>query len=99
MLDFDDTQEKEFAEKGFITAPDSLQITDNDGNIVWNMDSYEFVRDADSPDSANPSLWRNTQLNANYGLFQVTDDIYQVRGYDLSNMTFVRSSSTSICHK
>lgn len=91
VLDFDDTQEKEFAEKGFITAPDSLQITDNDGNIVWNMDSYEFVRDADSPDSANPSLWRNTQLNANYGLFQVTDDIYQVRGYDLSNMTFVRS--------
>lgn len=93
VLDFDDTQEEEFAKKGFITAPDPLQITDDDGNIVWNMDNYDFVRDADSPDSANPSLWRNTKSNANYGLFQVSDDIYQVRGYDLSNMTFVRTDN------
>lgn len=93
VLDFDDTQEEEFAKKGFITAPDSLQITDDDGNVVWNMDNYDFVRDTDSPDSANPSLWRNTKSNANYGLFQVSDDIYQVRGYDLSNMTFVRTDN------
>ena len=93
VLDFDDTQEEEFAKKGFITAPDSLQITDDDGNVVWNMDNYDFVRDADSPDSANPSLWRNTKSNVNYGLFQVSDDIYQVRGYDLSNMTFVRTDN------
>lgn len=93
VLDFDDTQEEEFAKKGFITAPDSLQITDDDGNVVWNMDNYDFVRDADSPDSANPSLWRNTKSNTNYGLFQVSDDIYQVRGYDLSNMTFVRTDN------
>lgn len=93
VLDFDDTQEEEFAKKGFITAPDSLQITDDDGNVVWNMDNYDFVRDADSPDSANPSLWRNTKSNANYGLFQVSYDIYQVRGYDLSNMTFVRTDN------
>lgn len=93
VLDFDDTQEEEFAKKGFITAPDFLQITDDDGNVVWNMDNYDFVRDADSPDSANPSLWRNTKSNANYGLFQVSDDIYQVRGYDLSNMTFVRTDN------
>ena len=93
VLDFDDTQEEEFAKKGFITAPDSLQITDDDGNVVWNMDNYDFVRDADSPDSANPSLWRNTKSNANYGLFQVSDDIYQMRGYDLSNMTFVRTDN------
>ena len=93
VLDFDDTQEEDFAKKGFITAPDSLQITDDDGNVIWNMDNYDFVRDADSPDSANPSLWRNTKSNANYGLFQVSDDIYQVRGYDLSNMTFVRTDN------
>ena len=93
VLDFDDTQEEEFAKKGFITAPDSLQITDDDGNVIWNMDNYDFVRDADSPDSANPSLWRNTKSNANYGLFQVSDDIYQVRGYDLSNITFVRTDN------
>lgn len=93
VLDFDDTQEEEFAKKGFITAPDSLQITNADGNVIWNMDNYDFVKDADSPDSANPSLWRNTKSNANYGLFQVSDDIYQVRGYDLSNMTFVRTDN------
>lgn len=96
VLDFDDTQEEEFAKKGFITATDSLQITDDDGNVIWNMDNYDFVRDADSPDSANPSLWRNTKSNANYGLFQVSDDIYQVRGYDLSNMTFVRTDNSWI---
>ena len=93
VLDFDDTQEEEFAEKGFITAPESLAITDDNGNPVWNMDSYSFVKDAESPDTANPSLWRNTKLNTNYGLFQVSDDIYQVRGYDISNMTFVRTDN------
>jgi len=90
-LDFSDTREQEFAERGLITAPDSLVIQDEEGNVKWSQDSYDFVRDADAPDSANPSLWRNTQLNAKYGLFQVTDDIYQVRGYDISNLTFVRS--------
>lgn len=47
--------------------------------------------DKDAPATANPSLWRNTQQNALYGLFKVTDDIYQVRGYDIANITFVRS--------
>lgn len=93
VLDFDDKQEEEFAEKGFITAPESLTITDEEENVIWNMDSYSFVKDAESPDSANPSLWRNTKLNANYGLYQVSDDIYQVRGYDISNMTFVRTDN------
>lgn len=93
VLDFDDKQEEEFATKGFITAPESLTITDEEENVIWNMDSYSFVKDAESPDSANPSLWRNTKLNANYGLYQVSDDIYQVRGYDISNMTFVRTDN------
>ena len=91
LLDFSDEQEKEFATRGFITAPESLVLTDEAGNVIWNQSSYDFVRDAQAPASANPSLWRNTQLNAYYGLFKVTDDIYQVRGYDISNMTFVRT--------
>ena len=93
LLDFDDKQEGEFAERGFITAPDSLVINDENGKAVWSQDSYEFVRDSEAPASANPSLWRNTQYNARYGLFKVTDDIYQVRGYDVSNLTFVRSQN------
>ncbi|MDO4338973.1 MAG: alkyl sulfatase dimerization domain-containing protein [Eubacteriales bacterium] len=93
LLDFSDEQEREFAEKGFIAAPDSLEIKTEDGTTVWSQDVYRFVEDEDSPDSANPSLWRNTQLNALYGLFEVTDGIYQVRGYDVANVTFVRSDN------
>ena len=93
LLDFNDKQEEEFATRGFITAPDSLQIEGSNGNIVFNQDAYDFVRDTEAPDSANPSLWRNTQLNAYYGLFEVQEGIYQVRGYDLSNLTFVKSDN------
>lgn len=91
LLDFSDEQEGEFAARGFMTAPDTLTITGAAGNTVWSQDAYDFARDAEAPASANPSLWRNTQYNTRYGLFQVTDDIYQVRGYDVSNLTFVRS--------
>ena len=90
LLDFSDEQEREFAEKGFLSAPDSLVLKREDGTVVWSQDAYSFARDNDAPGSANPSLWRNTQLNALYGLFEVTDGIYQVRGYDVANLTFVR---------
>jgi len=90
LLDFSDEQELEFARKGFLSAPDSLVLKSDDGRVVWSQDAYRFVRNNGAPDSANPSLWRNTQLNALYGLFEVTDGIYQVRGYDVANLTFVR---------
>lgn len=94
LLDFDDKQEGEFANQGFITAPESLVIKTEDGALVWSQDAYDFVRgDSEAPAEANPSLWRNTQYNALYGLFKVTEDIYQVRGYDLANITFVRSQN------
>ena len=59
-----------------------------DGRVVWDLESYAFL-DAECPDTANPSLWRQSQLNAIHGLFEVTAGIYQVRGLDLSNMTIV----------
>ena len=92
LLDFSDEQEAEFANRGLIAAPENLTILAENGMTIWSQDAYDFVRSAKTaPASANPSLWRNTQYNALYGLFQVTDDIYQVRGYDISNVTFVRS--------
>ena len=92
LLDFSDEQEAEFANRGLIAAPENLTILAENGMTIWSQDTYDFVRSAETaPASANPSLWRNTQYNALYGLFQVTDDIYQVRGYDISNVTFVRS--------
>lgn len=90
LLDFEDTTEFENAQRGFLAAPDTLDLHDDSGRTVWTQDAYTFV-EKDVPDTANPSLWRNTQLNHIYGLFEVTDGIYQVRGYDISNITFVRS--------
>ncbi len=94
QLDFDDTQEQEFAERGLIAKPDSLEITDEEGNVVWSQDDYDFLDETEeAPDTANPSLWRHTGLNHNYGLFEVADGIYQVRGYDISNITFIEGDT------
>lgn len=93
LLDFDDETEKQNAEKGLICAPDSLEIKDSEGNVIWSQDAYGFTEDVKAPDTANPALWRNTQLNHLYGLFEVTEGIYQVRGYDMTNMTFIEGDT------
>ena len=92
LLDFDDERELENAQRGLIAAPDSLEIKTDTGKVAWSQDAYAFL-DEDAPDSANPSLWRNTQLNHVYGLFEVMDGIYQVRGYDMSNITFIKGNT------
>ncbi|MFJ4408433.1 alkyl/aryl-sulfatase [Streptomyces sp. NPDC088910] len=87
-LPFDDTQDVEDARRGFLgTAQDNL-ITDATGRTVWDLDAYGFL-DGECPDTANPSLWRQSRLCSDHGLFEVTDGIYQIRGFDLSNMTLV----------
>lgn len=88
-LDFDDKREWECATRGLIAAPDHLEILDADGGVVWSQKAYEFVRDAEAPASANPSLWEDTRNNHAYGLFRVVDGIYQVRGYDMANLTLI----------
>ncbi len=65
-------------------------MRDERGRVVWDMDSYAFIDPEDaSPPTVHPSLWRLAQLNGMHGLFEVVPGIYQVRGYDLSNMTLV----------
>lgn len=97
LLDFSDETEREFAERGLIAAPDTLEITGEDGKVVWSQKAYAFLDSADAPadapDTANPSLWRNAQINHLFGLFEVVDGIYQVRGYDMTNITFVRGDT------
>lgn len=97
LLDFDDEQEAEFAGRGLIFAPDSLVIQAENGMTIWSQDAYDFVRESgDAPTSANPSLWRNTQYNARYGLFEVTDGIYQVRGiFRTSPSSAVKTAGSS----
>ena len=92
LLDFEDQQELEFAQRGLIAAPDKLEIVDATGKLVWSQEAYAFL-EKDAPDTANPSLWRNAQLNHIYGLFEVTEGIYQVRGYDMTNITFVEGDT------
>ena len=93
MLDFSDESEKENALRGLIEAPESVVIYREDGVVAWDVTAFDFVRDAEAPDTVNPSLWRNTQLNAYAGLLEVTDGIYQARGYDMANATFIRTDN------
>ena len=91
-LDFDDTAEVENAGKGLITAPEELEITNEDGKVIWSQKAYSFLEE-DAVDTSNPSLWRNAQLNHIYGLFEEMNGIYQVRGYDMANITFIKSDN------
>ncbi|WP_144212760.1 alkyl/aryl-sulfatase [Shewanella donghaensis] len=91
-LPFSDKTDFENAKRGFIAKPDVVTIKDADGNVVWDLEQYKtyISDDKSSPDTVNPSLWRNTQLVLQHGLFEVTENIYQVRGFDLSNITFIK---------
>ncbi len=94
LLDFSDTSEYENATKGLIDAPNTLEIVGEDGSVVWSQDAYSFIDEYEkAPESVNPSLWENSKNNHAYGLFEVVDGIYQVRGYDLANMTIVEGDT------
>lgn len=83
-----DAEDEDFAARGFIAAPSEREIKDQNGNVVWNFRAYDFVT-GPSPDTVNPSLWRHTGLLAKTGLFKVHERIYQVRGFDIANMSIV----------
>lgn len=85
---FDDTQDFQDAGRGFIAKLEPGVVRAEDGRVVWDNDSYAFLT-GEAPDSVNPSLWRQSSLAALQGLYEVTEGIYQVRGLDLSNITFV----------
>ena len=94
QLDFGDTQEAEFAVRGLIAAPEVLELTDEDGRVLWSQAAYSFLDDYEAaPDTVNPSLWENTKNNHAYGLFEVCEGIYQVRGYDMANLTVIRGET------
>ena len=94
-LPFGDKEDFANATRGLVEKPETLTIKDAKGNVVWDLETYKAYISVDkpAPDSVNPSLWRNAQLNMQYGLFKVSDKIYQVRGYDLSNITFVQGKT------
>ncbi len=88
-LPFDDDADFDRARRGLVAAPTPVRIMADDGSVAWDLDDFAFV-EGEAPETVNPSLWRQARLNMNHGLFEVVDGIYQVRGYDLSNISFLR---------
>src|SRR5262245_47860756 len=88
-LPFADKQDFEDARRGLLAALPEIEIKNDQGRVVWTLRDYAFLADEHAPPTVNPSLWRLARLNLNHGLFQVTDRIYQIRGFDVSNMTLI----------
>jgi len=92
-LPFSNRQDFEDARRGFVATTPNAEVKTADGRVVWNLAGYKFLN-ADRPlDSVNASLWRQSQLNQIHGLFKVTDRVYQVRGFDLSNVTIIEGDT------
>ncbi len=89
QLQLQDERDFTDAQRGLIAAPEALTIPGPDDHIIWDMPSYAFIQGT-APKTVNPSLWRQEKLNNIHGLFEVTEGIYQVRGFDLSNMSLIR---------
>lgn len=92
-LPFSDRADFDRVEKGLIKRPENLVIKNEDGSTAWQLGSYDFLNAGKDIDSINPSLQRQALLNLKYGLYKVADGIYQVRGFDLANITFVEGKS------
>jgi alkyl sulfatase BDS1-like metallo-beta-lactamase superfamily hydrolase len=92
-LPFSDTRDFDEEKKGFIAAPKSGKIMGNAGNVAWDMDRYKFFLKDQEFDSIHPSLNRQGELNMNFGLYKVMEGVYQVRGFDLANISFVKGDT------
>ncbi|TWS22842.1 MBL fold metallo-hydrolase [Tsukamurella sputi] len=91
-LPFSDTADFANADRGFLRALEPGVIKDAQGRTVWDVNAYGFLR-GECPDSVNPSLWRQSQLNTRQGLYEVAPGIYQLRGLDLSVMTVIEGAT------
>ncbi|KUO54232.1 MAG: hypothetical protein APF78_01505 [Sphingomonadales bacterium BRH_c3] len=91
-LPADGTRDADFALRGFVATRDDPIIRNAAGEPVWNLDAYGFV-EGEAPATVNPSLWRHMRYLRHHGLFEVAEGVWQVRGFDLSNMTVVRGET------
>ncbi|MGY9072758.1 MAG: alkyl/aryl-sulfatase [Acidimicrobiales bacterium] len=91
-LSFDDASDFAMASRGLIATMPGAKVEVN-GHTAWDCANHDFLRDTPAPDTAHPGLWRQGQLNAIHGIFKVTDKVWQVRGYDISNMTVIEGDT------
>ncbi len=92
-LPFENQEDFELARRGFIATREDLVIRTADGSPAWDLEQYAFLESEEAPDTVNPSLWRIARLNMNHGLFKITDRIYTVRGFDLSNIILIEGDT------
>ena len=92
-MPFADKQDFAEARKGFIAAPSYRKIMQDNGGVSWDMDKWDFLLEGKDFDSVHPSLQRQAILNMEYGLYEVTPGIYQVRGFDLANISFIKGKT------
>jgi alkyl sulfatase BDS1-like metallo-beta-lactamase superfamily hydrolase len=85
----DDGADFERIRQGFIATVPAGKIVSESRGVVWDLSVYDFENDPTPPETVNHSLWRQARLNLAHGLFKVTDGVYQVRGFDISNITFI----------
>jgi alkyl sulfatase BDS1-like metallo-beta-lactamase superfamily hydrolase len=88
-LPFSDTRDFDDASRGFLGTLENARITSAQGRVVWSLEPYGFLSEEKAPATVNPSLWRQSRLNMNHGLFEVVPGVYQVRGLDIANMTLI----------
>ena len=91
-LDWEDATDDEASRRGFIASLEKPVIKGEDGRAVWDLTDYAFLSSEEAPVTVNPSLWRQARLNMAAGLFKVTDHVYQVRGHDLSVVSFIEGA-------
>ncbi len=93
-LPLDDERDFDEARRGFLAAPDYRQILTDSGRVAWDIGAYDFLLSGEQFDSIHPSLQRQATLNMEFGLYEVVPgQIYQVRGFDLANISFIRSET------
>ena len=93
QLPAEDGRDLDFADRGFIGTLSDPIITNKDGKPVWNLGAYDWMVDGQSPDTVNPSLWRHMGLLRKHGLYALSDNVWQVRGFDVSNMTVIKGQT------
>ena len=92
-LDFSDDSCFDEAQRGFVASIPDARITTPDGRVLWDLSAFAFLESMESPDSVHPSLWRQARLNRIHGLFKVCDRMYQVRGFDIANITIIEGDT------
>src|SRR5690348_6047107 len=92
-LPFSDTRDFDDAARGFLGTVENAKITSPQGRTVWSLEAYGFLSAEEAPPTVDPSLWRQSRLNMQHGLFEVVPGVYQVRGLDIANMTLIEGDT------